>query len=577
MKKTEPPPETPDATAGGATEPPEHHEHPKGLYVLFGSEAWERFSYYGMRALLVLYMVNHLGYDRKNALGVYALYTGLVYLTPIAGGWFADKILGRRKAVLIGGAVMALGHLAMAFESLLFLALGLLIVGNGFFKPNISTIVGGLYREGDARRDGGFTIFYMGINLGAYFSPKICGALGEKVGWHYGFSAAAIGMAAGLVVFAWGQKFLDRVGLPPRKPSVKPAAKLAEAGPPYRPREEEDLGPTRLVTKDYVDVVIWVAASCAVVFGVLEAWAFVGPVWASTPVIAKAAGGIALAGLIFYQLYKGSNRAEAEQITVIILLCVFNIFFWMGFEQAGGTMTLFADKQTDRSLGWGGVAFIALFTIGAGLNLWRSSKGEGARGFWIAITAIFILNGILDAVTGGREILKTGSYVVPASQFQSINPLLIVALAPVFSKMWERLDSNPRTKTSTPTKMAIGMVILGLGFVVMFAGQKLAASGSVSPLWLFSVYAIHTVGELCLSPIGLSMVTKLAPSRVVSLAMGLWFMSSFVANICAGLLEGWLEQFHVPIYGFLIFSSIGPALLLLAITPKLKVWMHGKA
>lgn len=240
-------------------------------------------------------------------------------------------------------------------------------------------------------------------------------------------------------------------------------------------------------------------------------------------------------------------------------------------------MTLFADKQTDRALGWGGVSFIALFTIGAGLNLWRSSKGEGARGFWIAITAIFILNGIIDAVTGGREILKSGSYVVPASQFQSINPLLIVALAPAFSKMWERLDSNPRTKTSTPTKMAIGMVILGLGFVVMFAGQKLAATGNVSPLWLFSVYAIHTVGELCLSPIGLSMVTKLAPSRVVSLAMGLWFMSSFVANLCAGLLEGWLEQYHVPIYGFLIFSSIGPALLLLAITPKLKVWMHGKA
>jgi POT family proton-dependent oligopeptide transporter len=549
------------------------HEHPKGLYVLFGAEAWERFSYYGMRALLVLYMVNHLRFNRQSALAVYALYTGLVYLTPIAGGWFADKILGRRKAVLIGGIVMALGHLAMAFEPLLYLALGLLIVGNGFFKPNISTIVGGLYREGDPRRDGGFTIFYMGINLGAYFSPRICGALGEKVGWHWGFSAAAIGMAAGLAVFTWGQKLLDGIGLPPRKAAAKPV----ELEPVYRAGKGEEPAPARLSPRDYVDVLVWVMGACALVLSVLKLAPVVAPYWFITPFAAKVVAGAALVALVFYQLYRGSNREEAERITVIIILCLFNIFFWMGFEQAGGTMTLFADQQTNRNLSWGGVGFIALFTIGAGLNLWRSSKGEGARSFWLAITVIFVLNGIVDAVTGARALLREGTYLVPASAFQSINPLLIVALAPSFSKLWERLDSSPRTRTSTPTKMAIGMVVLGLGFVVMFVGQKLAANGPVSPLWLFAVYAIHTVGELCLSPIGLSMVTKLAPTRVVSLAMGLWFVSSFVANLCAGLLEGWLEQWHVPIYGFLVASSIAPALLLLALTPLLEKWMHGRA
>lgn len=557
------------------TIPKTDREHPKGLYFLFGAEAWERFSYYGMRALLVLYMVNHLHFSRKDALTVYALYTGLVYLTPIAGGWLADKILGRRKAVLIGGIVMALGHLAMAFEPLLYLALGLLIVGNGFFKPNISTIVGGLYREGDPRRDGGFTIFYMGINLGAYFSPKICGALGEKVGWHWGFSAAAIGMAAGLAVFVWGQKFLDRVGLPPRKRPSRPEVPQHHRTPSQD--ATDDTGPSQLLPRDYLDVLIWVAGACGLVFAVLKLGAVALPYWNSTPLAVKIALGAFALALVFYQLYKGSSREEAQRISVIIILCLFNIFFWMGFEQAGGTMTLFADRQTERHLSWGGVSFIALFTIAAGLNLWRASKGEGARGFWLAITAIFVVNGIIDAITGYKELLATGTYLVPASAFQSINPLLIVALAPSFSKLWERLDSNPRTRTSTPTKMAIGMIILGLGFVVMFIGQKRAAHGLVSPLWLFTVYSIHTIGELCLSPIGLSMVTKLAPSRVVSLAMGLWFLSSFVANLCAGLLEGWLEQWHVPIYGFLVASSIVPAMLLLALTPMLKQWMHGRA
>lgn len=548
-------------------------EHPGGLYVLFGAEAWERFSYYGMRALLVLYMTRHLHYERAHALEIYALYTGLVYLTPLLGGSLADALLGRRKAVLIGGLLMALGHVAMAFESLLFIALGLLIVGNGFFKPNISTIVGGLYREGDTRRDGGFTIFYMGINLGAFFSPIVCGYLGEKVGWHVGFSAAAVGMLLGLGVFVAWQKLLGDVGLPPKRELV---TKVAGDGA-YR----EGTVSTQamlLTQKDYLDVGLWVAGGVGVVVAVVMGWGTVGPVWAQVPDVAKTALGLGAAGGVLYRLFRGSNAEEVQRLAVVLILCMFNIFFWMGFEQAGGTMTLFADARTDRNLGWVSMGVIVAVILGAAVNIWRSTREQvHARGFWLAVSGLFVVAAAMVAGPGIKELVDTGTYVLPAAQFQAINPLLIVALGPLFSKLWIRLDSG-RLRTSTPTKMAIGMITLGLGFVVMYLGQQLAGdSGKVSPNWLVAVYAIHTVGELCLSPIGLSMVTKLAPARVGSLAMGLWFFSSAIANYLAGRLESLLEHRHVPIYGFLVVSSIGPALLLLALTPLLKKWMHGRA
>ena len=539
--------------------------HPIGLYALFGAEAWERFSYYGMRALLTLYLVKQLKFARPDALAVYATYTGLVYLTPIAGGYFADRLLGRRKAVLIGGILMALGHLAMAFQPLLYVALGLLILGNGFFKPNISTIVGGLYGDGDPRRDGGFTIFYMGINLGAYLAPLVCGNLGEKVGWHFGFSAAAIGMTAGLAVFVWGQKFLAAVGMPPRK------ARASEAS--ASPTDAQ-----RLDRRDYLDVVAWVAGGAGLVWAVVTLRGQLGALWASVPTAAAILLALVLFAAILFRLLHGSTREEAQQIAVIIILCVFNIFFWVGFEQAGGTMTLFADKQTDRVVGWGAILIAAAVQIGAGVNIRRTTRQEtGGRVLWSALTVLFILSGVATLAWGAWALATGRRIEIAASQFQSINPLLIVALAPSFSRMWMRLDSG-RFRTSTPTKMAIGLIILGLGFVVMFVGQKLAeANGTVSMGWLAAVYTLHTIGELCLSPIGLSMVTKLAPTRVVSLAMGMWFVSSAVANYMAGTLESKLEPYHLPIYGVLIVSSIGPALLLLALTPLLKRWMHGRA
>ena len=482
-----------------ATPLPERH--PKGLPVLFLTEMWERFSYYGMRALLVLYLVNALHYERKDALALYGLYTGLVYLTPIMGGYLADRFLGRRKAILIGGVTMALGHFAMAFEPLLYLALGLLIIGNGFFKPNVSTLLGSFYRTNDPRRDGGFTIFYMGVNLGAFLSPLVAGTLGEKVGWHYGFASAGVGMVLGIVQFALGQNKFEGQGLPP--------------------------GKSRLDTSDWVHVFVISALMIPLVYLVIGGSNLLGPYW-------RALGGmgqLTLIVVIFAILwFAGRARGPKEgiepltgeewrRIIAILIMGLFVVFFWMGFEQAGGTMSLFADQQTDRTLfGW----------------------------------------------------------EIPASYFQAINPLAIIILGPFLSMMWTRIDSS-RFAIPTPAKMGLGMIILGLGFVVLaIADAKAQAVGKVGPEWLFFVFVIHTVGELFLSPIGLSMVTKLAPARLAAMLMGLWYTANALANYLAGSLEEMLKTSQISLYWFLVGSSVGAGIVLLAITPLIKKLMGGR-
>ena len=461
--------------------------------MLFFTEMWERFSYYGMRALLVLYLVNALDYERADALALYGTYTGLVYLTPIFGGYLADRYLGYRKAILIGGIVMALGHFAMAFPPLLHLALGLLIIGNGFFKPNISTLLGTLYREHDPRRDGGFTIFYIGINLGALLSPLIAGTLGEKIGWHWGFASAGVGMLFAVTQFALGQHKLGGAGLP--------------------------AGQDRLIARDWLHVLAVSAAMVPLVYATLGAWDAIAPVWNNTAGAIKIAiPGAAFIAFLAWQK-SSCSREEWQRVFAIVIMGVFVIFFWMGFEQAGGTMNLFADKLTDRAIfGW----------------------------------------------------------EMPASYFQGVNPLMIVLLGPLFSILWTRWDRS-RFALSAPAKMALGMIILGAGFVVLAIAQGRAdAVGKVGPQWLVCVYLLHTVGELCLSPIGLSMVTKLAPARLAAVMMGIWFAASAIANYLAGALEGLLAGSAIPLYWFLVGSSLGAGVLLLAITPMLSRLMHGK-
>lgn len=476
------------------TSAPAIERQPAALPMIFFTEMWERFSYYGMRALLVLYLVNAVGMERANALQIYATYTGLVYLTPILGGYLADRYLGKRKAVLIGGLTMALGHFAMAFPSLLHLALGLLIIGNGFFKPNMSTLLGSLYREHDPRRDGGFTIYYMGVNLGAFLAPLVAGTLGEKIGWHWGFGCAGVGMCLGLAQFVYGQAKLGNAGL--------------------------SQGKTHLDRRDYIEILAISVASVPLVYVVMAAWSVLGPVWALVPTAIKLALPVALLVALLVYIKRSCPTEEFHGSLAIIILGLFVVFFWMGFEQAGGTMSLFADKQTDRLMfGW----------------------------------------------------------ELPSSYFQSINPLAIFALGLPFAAMWTWLETT-RFASSTPTKMALGMIILGLGFIVLAIADAQTAGGiKVGPQWLFIVFILHTMGELCLSPIGLSMVTKLAPARLVALMMGVWYTANAAANYLAGVLEEMLTGTSFPLYWFLVGSSVGAGILLLLLTPLIKKLMHDRA
>ncbi len=467
---------------------------PKGLYLLFFTEMWERFSFYGMRALLILYLVRQFKLTENAALEIYAIVTSLVYVTPIIGGLLADKVLGQRKAVFIGGVLMAMGQFTLAASpDFLNIGLGLIIVGNGFFKPNISTVVGDLYEANDSRRDGGFTIFYMGINLGAFLSPLICGPLGEQVAWGYGFAAAGVGMLIGVVVFFFGSAVLGNAGLPP-------ATKHTQA---------------TLIAKDYIDILIYIVISAVFVFGVLEFWSIISQ--DIRDIIKKAAAVIGI-GLLIYMLttnIKGSN--EWSRIGVIFVLLFFNMIFWAGFEQAGGTFSLFAANNTDRTI----------------------------LGFDIA-----------------------------ASTFQSINALFIIGFAPLVAMAWVFLGKMNK-EPNVPLKFSLALAFVGLGFIVMYFADGYSKIGLVSPFWLITVYFCHTIGELCLSPIGLSMITKLAPARIVSVMMGLWFGSIAMGQYLAGMAKVYLDEYQIPLFPFLLGTSFIAAICLFILSPWLKKMMKG--
>lgn len=482
--------------------------HPKGLYVLFFTEMWERFSYYGMRALLVLYLTAELinggfGLLRENALEIYAIFTGLVYLTPIIGGILADKVLGQRKAIFIGAITMAIGQFSLAASvmaetpdmrmNLLYYGLAILIIGNGFFKPNISTIVGGLYNEGDPRKDSAFTIFYMGINLGAFFSPLICGTLGEVYGWEYGFGMAGIGMVVGTLWFLLQGKVLGEVGFAPKNTdAVKSYSK-----------------------KDWMDVILYVVGIAVLCFLFVKLW--FGIPEGTQDIIIYTLIAVGVTGLLYVIISGTKGSTEWSRVGVIMILALFHVVFWSGFEQAGGTFNLFAAENTDRM--------------------------------------------IFD-------------WEIPASYFQSINAIAIFAIAPLFSIMWVALDKigkNPRTTV----KFALALVLLSLGFFVMAEAKASAADGLVSPLWLVAVYMLHTLGELAISPIGLSMITKLSPTKIVSAMMGVWMGSIALGNFLAGIMESILESFGMELYSFIALEALVAGGILLLISPFLNKMMKG--
>jgi POT family proton-dependent oligopeptide transporter len=429
--------------------------HPKGLFVLFFTETWERFSYYGMRALLVLYMMQHLfakiesgepvyGYNTLKSMieavygqlanqamasQIYGIYTSLVYLTPVFGGIIADKFIGQKKSVYCGGILMAIGHLLMASEPFFLLALFFLILGNGFFKPNISTQVGSLYAEGDDRRDRAFLIFYMGVNLGAFFSPFICGTLGQKVGWHWGFSAAGVGMLIGLLVYHFGQKHLGH----------SPHEKFEE-----ETKAEKQNAP--FTADDY------------------------------------------------------------KRIVALVLVCAVTIAFWGVYEQQGNTLQVLADQKADWDVfGW----------------------------------------------------------TMPSTWLQSFNPFLIFVLTPIMSKIWG-WQSKRHKEPGSIMKMAMGCAIMGLGFfLLMLILHLLPAGAKTHWIWLFVCTFFFTVGEIYLSPIGLSFVTKVSPARIVSTMMGIWLLSSFFGNYLAGslgmLYEKMGEQSFMGLMG--VLSFVGAVIL----------------
>lgn len=444
--------------------------HPKGLYLLFVTEMWERFSYYGMRAILFLFMTKMLLLDSDFASGLYGNYTGLVYLTPLIGGYISDRYWGNRKSIFIGGIIMAIGQFMLFFSAssigtsiapiAFYIGLLCLIIGNGFFKPNISTMVNQLYAPGDKRVDGAFSIFYMGINLGAFFSPLVCGTLAEKIDYKWGFFAAGVGMVIGVVVFELlKNKYI--VSATGEVVGGKPKAEVKES------TQESVRTPF-----DFKRLGLWIAVYAGLWAAFMYGLEFN---FVSTLIFATS---IAASGFVITD--PSLSKVERNRIIVIYIIAFFVIFFWSAFEQAGASLTLFADQQTDRAIfGW----------------------------------------------------------EMPASYFQSVNPLAIIVLAPLFAILWGFLGKR-NMEPASPIKQAFGLFLLAVGYLIIaFGVQGIEGAAKTSMFWLLSMYLVHTMGELCLSPIGLSMVARLSPIRLGSLLMGIWFMSNAMANDFAGMLS----------------------------------------
>jgi POT family proton-dependent oligopeptide transporter len=480
--------------------------HPAGLFVCFLTEMWERFSYYGMRALLIFYLTKHWEFSDASSYLIYGAYTSLVYIMPVFGGMLADQVLGSKKAVTYGAILLVLGHTGMTVESevqIFYLSLALIISGVGFLKPNISTLVGALYEEGDPRRDSGFTIFYMGINIGAFSATLLCGYLGETYGWAYGFGAAGIGMLFGLVIFLFGQPYLQ--GL---------------AGPPSNLYKEKNFGISN-ENWAYISGILMVLVSWFLVQNQQLVGSLLGGF-----------GAICIGGWLFYTLLK-CPPIERDRLIVVGILILFSLMFWALFEQAGSSLNILTDRGVDRSLlGW----------------------------------------------------------TVPASMFQSLNALFIFTLAPFFAMLWIALAKR-NMEPSTPLKFAIGIIFVGLGFLVLVAGMESSDGVQTAVIWIILIYLLHTLGELCLSPVGLSSVTKLSPQRIVGVMMGMWFFASAAGNYVAGLIaratssnsmSATNETFDlvqkasfVEVYTNVGLMAVGCGVVLALITPILKRLMHG--
>lgn len=483
--------------------------HPRGLFVLFFAEMWERFSYYGMRALLIFYLTQHWLFSDERSGVIYGAYTALVYITPVLGGYLADRYIGQRKAVLFGAVLLTFGHFLMGFEgsggqdaaslSLFWLALSFIIVGSGFLKANISVIVGQLYPRTDVRRDGAYTIFYMGINLGAAIGSLLCGYLGQTYGWSYGFGAAGVGMLLGLIVFIWGKPLLMGRGEAPDPVALtKPVIGIKLEWLIYLVGIAAVIGIWQLI--QYQEVIGWLLL----------------------------VAGVILVGYVLMTAVVKLPKEDRDRIFAAMFLILGSILFWALFEQAGSSLNLFTDRSVDRNmLGWD----------------------------------------------------------VPASMFQSINAIYIVLLAPLFAGLWIWLGRRGM-EPSAPAKFGLGLLQLGLGFLVLVWGSQAAGMENLTPvIFIFLIYLLHTTGELCLSPVGLSAMNRLAPAHMASLIMGTWFFASATGNFAAGLIaaatgseaasgEGAGKETVLDVYNTVGWVAIGVGVAVVAVSPLVKRLMH---
>lgn len=587
------------------------------LFVLFFTEMWERFSYYGMRVLLVVFLVKvafgDMPWDRADALALYGIYTGFVYFTPMIGGIIADKYIGYRKAVLLGALIMTLGHAAMALEIdwAFYLGLLLLIIGNGFFKPNISSIVGQLYDEEPELKDGAYTIFYMGINAGAFLGIMLCSYYGESADWgySYGFGLAGIFMLIGLIQFFFAQGIFGRIGLPPGEggpePSLTSSPALSEEVETldgYLATENIDTAAGKLPQVSSGDgqegprAIRWGIIGlviAAVVYGLIVTFTDPQDNALQTfsrqfmpPIILGSVVGFV--GWIVSD--KSLYKVERDRVWSIIVFSFFIVFFWWAFEQAGGSMTIFALDYTDRTLDGesAGIFRIAntILTVVPVMvltyvlaQLFRITFKDYSLSNIILSLAFVIVWILIGNML--YEQFTTEEPEVAAGWFQIFNSLFIICFAPLFAKLWEA--KIPALKRG-PVKFAMGLILLGVGFAILALGASTIPDGaktaSVSMFWLIAAYLFHTLGELCISPVGLSYVSKLAPVRLIGLMFGVFFVANFVANFAGGLTGSYIEPIaeEVGLSGFFLIFAIIPitmGLIFIAISGWMKEMMHG--